>query len=329
MKRLVVATCAILLCGGARAAVEYGLATNYPGDAGISNDARVVFAENFEETSLADMVARWEYATKTNRMSLSADTPAVSTGARSLYVDATEGGADLYRRLLPGYQQLYLRFYAKFAESGTTIHHWVWLGGHNPSTAWPWPRAGLQPVGDERWSTGVEPIPSALGGWGWDFYTYWMHMRLDRDGNYWGNFFNRTPGYGGYSSPHAVTKGVWLCVEFMVKLNDPVTAYNGEQAFWIDGEKKSHLGLGFPNGTWDHGGFAPEPGGSPFEGFQWRSDTNLTINYLWLEHYVDSDHSAHGWFDDVVVATEYIGPAVSAGGDTDQPAQPAGLRVVP
>ena len=50
-----------------------------------------------------------------------------------------DGSADLYTRLLPGYDLLYLRLYAKFEDECRNIHHWVWLGGHNPSTSWPWP----------------------------------------------------------------------------------------------------------------------------------------------------------------------------------------------
>jgi hypothetical protein len=45
-------------------------------------------------------------------------------------------------------------------------------------------------------------------------------------------------------------KGAWLCIDLMVKMNSPVSSFNGEQAFWVDGEKKNHLGPGFPNGLW-------------------------------------------------------------------------------
>ena len=44
-----------------------------------------------------------------------------------------------------------------------------------------------------------------------------------------------------------------MCVEHMVKLNNPVTASNGEHAIWLDGVKVSHLGQGFPNGSWTGG----------------------------------------------------------------------------
>jgi hypothetical protein len=41
----------------------------------------------------------------------------------------------------------------------------------------------------------------------------------------------------------------------MIIMNAPVSAYNGEQAFWINGKRKIHLGAGFPKGKWVWDGF--------------------------------------------------------------------------
>jgi hypothetical protein len=289
----------VLLLAGTLSAAEYGIAWQYVQDQGIDKDSNVIFTENFEEATLAQSVARWEDISHQERMVLSPDISPQSGGKHSMLFN---GSAHLYRRILPGYETVYARFYAKFDTGCQNVHHWVWLGGHNPSTSWPWPRAGEKPVGDERWSTGIEPMGS---GWAWDFYTYWMHMRTNPDTRFWGNTFNGRP------SPYKVPKGEWLCVEFMVKMNSPVTSYNGEQAFWINGEKLSHLGLGFPKGKWVWDGYYPDSTGQPFEGFQWRSVPELLINYFWLEHYVDTDAGCTCWFDDVVVAKRYIGPMKS------------------
>ncbi len=141
--------------------------------------------------------------------------------------------------------------------------------------------------------------------WEWDFYTYWMHMRGNPgDTFFWGNDFNPLP-------PAQVVKGQWICVEFMVKLNAPLGAYNGEQAFWINGQKKHHLGLGFPRGYWVWDSFHPHPDSAPFEGFQWRIVDSLKANYFWLEFYMTQGPQGQRdtvWFDDVVVSTRYIGP---------------------
>jgi len=191
--------------------VELGIASNYPNDAGIESNAAVEFTENFEQPTIADLLVGWEYNTNSARMSFSPDTPSGSGGSQSVFFD---GSADLYTRLLPGHDQLYVRYYAKVETECNNVHHWPWLGGHNPSTAWPWPRAGIRPVGDERFSTGIEPYGD---WWAWAFYTYWMHMRTNPGGSYWGNTFSGKP------SPHTAHKGQWICIEFMVKMNDPVT----------------------------------------------------------------------------------------------------------
>jgi len=217
---------------------ESGIASRYVGDRDIENDPDVVFVEDFEQATLDAILSVWEYSTHAERMSISSDTPSLSKGRQSLFV---RGSADMYQRLLPGYDQLYIRFYAKFETSCDSAGHWVRLGGRNPSIPWPWPEAGKCPEGDEHWSTGVEPMGSS---WSWDFYTYWMHMRSAPGGSCWGNTFSGRP------SPWPAVKGDWICVEFMVKINDPVTSYNGEQAFWINGKKMAHLGQGFPRGTW-------------------------------------------------------------------------------
>jgi len=48
-------------------------------------------------------------------------------------------------------------------------------------------------------------------------------MRAAPDGNYWGNTLLNNPNVLGRA-------GQWMCVEHMVKLNNPVTSSNGEHA---------------------------------------------------------------------------------------------------
>ena len=53
-----------------------GLAAKYPGDRGLADDQRVVFAENFEQESLDAVQKRWESVSAAERMELTDDTPA-------------------------------------------------------------------------------------------------------------------------------------------------------------------------------------------------------------------------------------------------------------
>lgn len=288
-----------------------GLAREYPGDIGLADDPNVVFAESFEAESLDVVAARWESVQSAEIMSLSADVPPVSSGQRSLlmtHVGGRSTGGHLYRRLLPGHDKLFLRFYVKFDPDCFPIHHFVHLGGYHPATPWPQGGAGTSPRGDERFSTGVEPFGER---WRWDFYSYWMGMRSAPGGQSWGNDFINDPAL-------KVDRGRWICVELMMKMNDPPGESNGEQAIWIDGKPwikdgqlVSHLGPGFPRGKWVWDSFHPDPDAAPFEGFRWRSSEELDLNFLWLLLYITKSppgHVSRVWFDDIVVARRYIGP---------------------
>lgn len=303
-----------------------GLAEKYPGDAGIGSDPKVVFVEDFEVSSLDELKKRWEDIKNIESMSLSDDVPFGSVGKRSLLMTHIGGqgtGAHLYRRLLPGYEKLHIRFYVKFDKDCGPIHHFFRVGGYNPPTRWPQGGAGERPRGNERFTVGIEPYGDA---WRWDYYTYWMEMRGSPPrGQTWGNCFmwNQQP---------KVKRGVWQCVELMLKMNKPVTERNGEMALWIDGKLVSHLGSGFPKGKWIYDKFVPgqggqairwndalgaperftvPEGGEPFEGFMWRKDENLKINFLWVLLYITKSpqgHVSRVWFDHIVVAHDYIGP---------------------
>lgn len=110
--------------------VEFGIAARYANDAGIETAAAVQFTEDFEHATINDLTAGWESVSHPERMSFSTDTPAGSDGSQSVFFD---GSADLYTRVLPGHDHLYVRYYAKLDVGCTNVHHWPWLGGHNPS----------------------------------------------------------------------------------------------------------------------------------------------------------------------------------------------------
>jgi len=293
---------------------ETGIASRFPGDRGIEKHADVIFVERFDEGSIEGMAKRWETVVRRPDMSLSEDVPAGSADGASLLMTHVGGkgtGSQLYRRLKPGYKQVFARFYVKFDPDCAPMHHFgTHLGGFNPSTPWPQGGAGERPRGDRRFTTGVEPFGKS---WNWDFYTYWQGMHRHGDGRYWG-----TPFLVGGAKP-PVAKGRWICVEMMVKVNDPVNASNGEQAFWIDGklfrrdgQVVSHIGPGFPKGRWTGGWWRPEGNArSSFEGFRWRSAEALAINYVWTYLYITDaprGHVSRVGFDNIVIARSYIGP---------------------
>ena len=326
---------ALLLCGcgisAAQAAAfpERGIAAGYPGDAGIERDERVIFAENFESASLEALWSRWETVGDKPGMTFSAETAPGSAGRQSLIMERAGGGpgAQLYRRLKNkqggwGYDRVFARYYVKFDPECGEIHHFgPCLGGSYPATSWPSVKAGQPTDGAKSFWSGIEPFGSS---WTWDYYTYWCEMRGSPPrGQTWGNSFVR-------DSSLKAEKGRWICIEHMMQMNEPGDS-NGEQALWIDGKLVSHLGKGFPKGRWVFDKFTPgeggegvrwdhakgertrftvPEGGAPFGGFRWRTIPELNVNYVWLYIFTQkpSGHRIKVWYDDVVLATERIGP---------------------
>src|SRR3989449_647691 len=294
-----------------------GLATLYPGDVGIETHPDVVFVEKFEEATLTDLLNQWTDNLNGAAMVFSPDVPAGSPGSRSLSIPWVGGGVsdggNLYKQLSPGVDDtLYVRYYIKYPTSGQYQHEGIWMGGYNPPLAFPNPQAGVRPTGSDRFLAAAEQSDDLTH---FDHYDYWMDMRVSPDRKYWGNNLLNDPAV-------RIPTGQWACVGHMGKLNTPVTAFNGEHAIWINGVKVSHLGPGFPNGFWTWGNFTQDPSGSPFDGFRWRSTTNLKLNWIWLQVYAPNDPAGFTGtikYDHVVAAKSYVGCLVSAASDTTSP----------
>lgn len=297
-----------------------GLAAAHPGDVGIASDPAVLFASGFE-----DGFAGW---TRANRKvcAIEEDAPRAHAGKKCLRLTATRGldtGGETALRLERGVDRLFLRFYCRFDADACWPHHFVKLRALAPGFDGP---AGVAPPGDKGFWTGIEPLRGA-----WRFYTYWHAMRgwnnpggevpVNDDGtpNTGKNDF-----YGNTFQPAAqpeIPRAQWICVEAMVKANTPGRS-DGEMAFWIDGREMGRFGPGTPPGKWVRNTFVTTGKAgeklAPFEGFDFRTSAELKLNEIGLLWYVSEEYAAKGqaernvvWFDDVVVATEYIGPMVT------------------
>jgi hypothetical protein len=197
----------------------------------------------------------------------------------------------------------------------------------------PYPTGGAGQGAENRFSVTIEPADIQYGPPGiWQFYFGWPEMRSwqtpegkpdGRPNPYYGNVIRP-------ETPAIVPRGEWIAVEVMIKLNTSAEASDGELALWIDGEPVIHFAPGTPKGYWLRERFFTNPGharAEPFEGFRWRHDMDIKVNVLRLQHYVSGtsfDRSqawaeknpdqpidteqATVWFDNVVMATEYIGP---------------------
>jgi hypothetical protein len=310
---LAVVLAAAVAAGGAERAPlgegGAGIAARYPGDRGIERDPAVLFASGFENG-----FEGWTHHNP--KVSTIVNDPALAHGGRAvLQTTATRGqnsGGDVTYTLPRGVDRLYLRFYTKFHEETCMPHHFVKIrafapnfriGGH----------AGRRPRGDQAFWTGIEPLRDRT----WNFYTYWHEMRSyeNPDGS-------GTRAYGNMFHPGGQTPfetGEWICVEAMMKANT-VGRHDGEKAFWINGTKIGHWRTGEPEGRWlrdkffTHGPYFRDP--KPFEGFNFRTSDEVKIRQIALQWYLSAEHMARHatvdenivYFDDVVVATSYVGP---------------------
>jgi len=230
---------------------------------------------------------------KTGRARLVNDPALAHTGSGALQLtapgnDGKESGAGASYWFGPGgFPQVYFRRYIKFAadyDQGPLHHVGGSLAGVAGTNKWgQMGKAGIRPSGDDRFTSSFEPWRawSRYDPPGYMFlYTYWMDMKRDRDGRYWGNNLNPAD-----EDRLPLQRDRWYCLEHMIKVNDLGEA-NGELAAWIDGKLYIH-----------------------YRGFRWRTAEDLKIKRLSLGVYVHraaKDNTV--WYDDAALSTGYIGP---------------------
>jgi hypothetical protein len=217
-----------------------------------------------------------------------------------LRVPAGRGGADLVK-VLPGkYDKLYARWYQKW-ETGYNFSAPCHGGGLHAGSRDLLGTSDNRPQGNDWFCTWMEPHDGRP-----QLYSYYRGMYqdcVDPRGSCWGDVFPCTADEGsnycekaehrdmpGKNPPQLVT-GRWYCIEIMLEAGTPVTAdslANGRQDFWIDGVEYG-----------------------PFEHLWHRTAADVKISILWLSlFHHDATHSVEGiMLDDVVVATDRIGPA--------------------
>ena len=215
---------------------------------------------------------------------------AIARGQCSAKVQLRKYGHEdvtLMKWLKPGHNELYMRHYVRY-DKDYGYHGHGGSGFMADAGQGGFKGAGKAPDGDKFFWATLEPIgprgdfdpPGAL-----IFYAYWWKMKADGRGNYWGNWFQPKPD-------QVPKRETWVCVEWRVKANT-AGKENGELDCWIDGKKCGE-----------------------FRDINWRSTHVLKVNKvqlsLWLE---PASYSRVGggttrtvWYDDVVVATTYIGP---------------------
>jgi hypothetical protein len=292
----------------------------------MASDPSVVWTENFEEGSVAAIIARYDSYKNPGGMTLVTDQPASTSGTHALELTAGGSGSqaatDFYKNFGTGYDELYFRYYAKYIGNGPWHHSGLWIGGYNPPLPYPYPRAGQKPNGSDYYSLGLEPIPS-FAGVPMDFYTYWRGMQswktnpTGATGDYYGNTLL-------HDAEFRMQSDTWVCYEIHLKLNpNPTNSAGAVLEVWENDNLIRRFDDTGPYGYWVKDKFCPnDADGTECSNNrpanpvlvlldqQWRTTSSLKINYFWPQNYNDASTYSSLLLDDMVVATKRIGCTV-------------------
>lgn len=278
---------------------ERGIAAKYPGDRGIEKDAAVVFHDDFETGALRE---KWDNVYHDAHMQVTDEPANVHGGKRALEFRVPKQQEELSNAVVKhfarGYDTLFLRYYSKFEKGFDQIgssHNGGYLAAIAPGV--PFATPGVRADGRNKFMASYEnwredsrtPSPGEL-----NVYCYHPEQRSEYGDHFFPSGkvlpFSSRPGDFG---PHFVPRpdiipelGRWHCFEFMLKANT-VGRRDGRIACWLDGK----LIADFPN-------------------LRLRDVDTLKMNYAALDLHIRSNtiRPNKKWYDDVVIATAYIGP---------------------
>lgn len=267
--------------------------------AALERPGTILFTDDFESRKSLDSYFEVRGVSE-KRVEIDTNAGAVHKGAGALRLtskdnqgQASGAGASYWFGASGGYDRVYLRYYIRFAgdyDQGNLNHTGGSLIGVVGDNKWRgMGTAGKRPNGDDHLTCALEtwrdwgraPAPGYLF-----CYTYWMDMKIDKDGNYWGNMLGPTE-----STRIVPERGRWYCMEFMIKLNTidaGVASFDGELAAWVDGKLYLH-----------------------FRGIRWRKTAELKLKRMGVDVYIHQARKDNTvWYDDVAVSTGYIGPGI-------------------
>lgn len=300
------------------------LSMQYPRDVGIASDPRVLFASDFEN----GLTGWTRFTNNTDQIAVLADVTLAHAGSRYLRAQVTRTqlaatpyiSANAQVDFATRVPEVYWRFHARFVGQTASPHHWVRVAAGTPG----YQSDGLAntvPPGDQGFWFDLDASQMKT----LQFYVYWHKMRSGRC-----NDGSATPGcagdqgstyyYGNNFTPAgqtAVTADSWFCLEIRTKANT-VGQSDGELTLWKNDALVGEYKVGTPRGRWlrdafhSWGQYFQDQQG--FDGFDFRSDSNVLLKRVTLDAYYQADTLPSSapeaqiiLYDDVVVATARIG----------------------
>lgn len=291
-----------------------GIAAKYPGDQHIERDPAVVFADGFETTESGPLPdghrkqdeKKWDGSGGECLITEQAENVHSGNKAMELTIvrpgTGLPAGAGVQKHFEEGSDTLFLRYYAKFAKNVELYHGGAHNGGSIGASAPGVPQAcpGVRADGSNKFTAVLDTWrpQEEVASPGY-LVTYVYHM--DQGGRWGDQFFpsgrvfpSGRELFGEQFVPRPdfiPERGRWYCYELMIKANMPGER-DGRIAFWVDGKPLGD----FPN-------------------LRLRNVERLKSNGISLGIYTHNRRVTTNitmWYDDVVAATSYIGPQVTA-----------------
>jgi hypothetical protein len=254
--------------------VEYGLAAQFIGDDGIEDHPAVIAATGFESPQWA--ADAFGYSRDLPQgYEHTTDPSIVLSGSGSLQIQQTVGThqPSEFHPALPDSDTIYVRWYRRY-EAGYDWTQHKMPGVYAKESSAQDGTAGIPPTGCDKYSCKLYVDWNGRPA----FYAY----HPDQDGPY-GDGLKQNIG-----TPVALETERWYCFEMMLKSNTPGQR-DGELKMWIDGILKGRV-----------------------EDLRFRTCETLKINEFTHSAYVGgnwvSERDQKLWDDNLVIATEYIGP---------------------
>ena len=285
-----------------------GIAASYPNDSGIATNANVVFADGFDSyTSVSQMAGNYNGYFQQSNFAL--DTSTFFGGSKALRIRMPQAGDEinnaLIKRISPTRDKVFLRVYSRYQPNYSGLqdsHNGIRITGNYLGP-------GRRPNGRDFFLVNIET--SRFQGEAEPGYTHAYVYHPEQDdiyGEHWysnGQTSNGAQSFGPFFVPRPRTvppRGVWTCFEVLVQMNTPGSR-DGRVAFWQDGVLMAD-----------------------WQNVRFRDVTTVKIDEIQLENGGKSSSQVNDkWYDNLVIATSYIGP-VSTGGPAP-PAPPTNLRI--
>jgi hypothetical protein len=281
---------------------DQGIAARYPGDRGIENDPAVLFHDDFES---GDLHRKWDNTFQKADIRIASEPENVHGGKAALEFTVPRQQAELsngvVKNLSRGEDVVFLRYYSKFEKGFDQVassHNGGILEAQAPGV--PYSTPGVRANGRDKIIVSFEnwrgeastPSPGAL-----NVYCYHPEQRSEYGDHFFPSGrvmpYTARPGeFGAHFVPRPdiiPELGRWYCYELMVRAN-MAGMRDGRIACWLDGKLIAD-----------------------FQNLRLRDVDTLKINSAAVCLHIRSNTIRENkkWYDDVVVATAYVGPVAA------------------